>query len=79
MGKKYKCTSSFQVMQCDDEGRFLETYKTIRQGGIYEVEDTEYRLAGDKQSIRLFNVRTNYWLEITKETLDRYFILIDKG
>lgn len=70
----YKCIKSFSVDEYDDNGFFIEgEYKIIEEGTLWELDEEKFRVIGG--SVRLTkNLWT--WLEISKETLEEYFIKV---
>lgn len=70
----YKCIKSFSVDEYDDDGFLIEgEYKIIEEGTLWELDEEKFRVIGG--SVRLTkNLWT--WLEISKETLEEYFIKV---
>ena len=68
---KYKCIKSFFVDKVDDDG-LIE----IKEGSVWEADESNFRCV--EADIRLIeDVEGVYnWLEITKERLKNYFIII---
>lgn len=72
---KYKCIKTFDVEKYDEDGFSLNKPFIVKQGTIWEVDESGFRLVGDKESIRL---ESDYgWLEIDKDILDTYFSKIE--
>lgn len=73
---KYKCIKSFFVDKVDDDGFWEEGLIEIKEGSVWEVDESNFRCIG--ADIRLIeDVEGAYnWLEITKERLKNYFIII---
>ena len=70
---KYICTESFSVEMFDDDGFLTGEYLDINAGEEYETEDSSFRIIGGPDTIRL-ECKNGNWLEITEETLNRFFI-----
>ena len=74
----YKCIKGFSLERYDDDGFEVEgEYLTVEENSIWNVpEDTDCRFIGGE--IRLENGDMG-WLEISKDTLEEYFIDIRRG
>lgn len=79
MSKEYRCKKSFYIYRSDDNGMLTEKQFTVVKGSRWK-EDTEckYRICGGPDTIRLDRIapKKNEWLEVTKETLEKYFELV---
>ena len=72
---KYKCIKTFDVEKYDEDVFSLNKPFIVKQVTICEVDESGFRLVGDKESIRL---ESDYgWLEIDKDILDTYFSKIE--
>ena len=76
--KKYECIKEFKVDYYDDD-HYEEKGSNIELGSIWIIEDEKdtFRMIGGE--IRLIrDVENEYsWLEISKDTLEEHFKLID--
>lgn len=72
----YKCIKGFSIEKCDENGSTLDgEYATIEEGSIWELpEDENYRFIGGE--IRLESDKYG-WLEISKETLEENFEILE--
>lgn len=70
---KYKCVKTFTVDACDDDGFYVDGYIEIEVGEVYEVGN-ENIIDGE---IHLDGVNVNRWIEISKETLGKYFVEVE--
>lgn len=67
---KYRCTESFAVMLCDDDGFSMDKEKAVEAGS--EWQQTENYVIGGE--IHLERIGAEWeWLEVTKEHLETYF------
>lgn len=77
--KKYECIKEFKVDYYDDDDHYEEKGSNIELGSIWIIEDEKdtFRMIGGE--IRLIrDVENEYsWLEISKDTLEEHFKLID--
>ncbi len=71
----YKCKKSFSVPACDGDGFETETNFWIDKGSVWDLMDTNFRIAGGE--VRLENPNTLEWLEISSEDLTEYFELVE--
>ena len=69
--KQYICIKGFAVDKYDDNGFSTNEYNYINKNDVFQLSDSNYRIIGGYESIRLDN--SNIWLEINKETLENYF------
>lgn len=70
--KEYRCIKELQLECYDDDGFIIENKMSIVSvGEIFEMEDTQHRLVGGKDTVRLSNDRQ--WMEILPETLSECF------
>ena len=76
---KYMCTEGFAVEKFDDDGFSTEKWTTVEEGEIWTVEDTTFRLVGGSDTVRLFRQKgkREWWLELTKESIVKYFKEVD--
>ena len=70
---KYKCIKTFVLDSYDDDGFYTDGYMEIKVGEVYEVGN-EKIIGGD---IHLDGVNVNRWIEISKETLEEYFVEVE--
>lgn len=73
MAERYECIKDFYIEICDDDGFFTEKYKKVEKGSIWELDKSGYRLVGDNETIRLENVESYFWIEITEERFSECF------
>ena len=69
---KYVCTEGFCVEMYDDDGFPTDRYLDVEVGEEYETDDSNFRLIGSKDSIRLESENGN-WLELTPDYVSRFF------
>ena len=69
---KYVCTEGFCVEMYDDDGFSTDRYIDVEVGEEYETDDSDFRLVGSKDSIRLESKNGN-WLELTPDYVSRFF------
>lgn len=69
---KYRCKKGFLIKECDDDGFFMKGYKSVEEGDIYEQLDTDFRVVGGNETIRMESDNGD-WLEIAPEHLAKYF------
>lgn len=73
---RYKCIGDFPIDVYDEDGRFTQEQILIKEGSLWETEETDYRFIGGKDTIRLVSdIEGNSyrWIEITEENLSRHF------
>ena len=70
---KYKCIKSFSIPECDADGFETEKYCYIKEDTVWERDDDASILGGD---VHLDNDLS--WLEISDETLQSNFELIEQ-
>lgn len=70
---KYKCIKTFVLDSYDDDGFCVDGYMEIKVGEVYEVGNKKI-IDGE---IHLDGVNTNRWIEISKETLEKYFVEVE--
>ncbi|NBI08216.1 hypothetical protein [Senegalia massiliensis] len=71
--KRYICTKELLIPRYDDHGCQVENEDIeIVKGSIWEIDDTNFRMIGGINSIRLLNDEHG-WLEIEGDTLKEYF------
>ena len=74
----YECTEDldfFNIKGCNEDGFRIENHITVRKGSQWEI-DSESDIIGCHGiggEIHLDNVDGTQWIEISKETLNRYF------
>lgn len=74
--KQYKCKKSFYVEKYDDDGFLIENSDVvIDKGKIYELDESGGTIIGGE--VHLDSVDDGSWLEITKESLEEYFDLLE--
>lgn len=66
----YECVVDFELEKYDEDGFWTEEYVTIRKGSQWEIDSESDIIGGE---IHLDNVDGTQWIEISKETLNRYF------
>lgn len=80
MIKIYKCKETFYVEKYDDDGFTTDKQMAIVKGSKWEYdEESQDMIIGNyKKDIHLERIapKTRMWLEVTKETLNKYFELI---
>lgn len=69
MSTKYKCIQEFEVPRFDDDCGSTDDIMVVCEGTFWEIDDG-YKLIGGE--VRLISDNLS-WLEINKETLDKYF------
>lgn len=75
---QYRCKLEIFLDNCDDDGFLIEeSGASIEPGEVFEKEETNLRVAGAPETIRLSNDRC--WIEIMPETLKEHFELIEDG
>ena len=67
---RYKCVKAFILDDYSDYGFYADRYMEIKTGEVYEVGN-EKIIDGE---IHLNGVNVNRWIEISKETLEKYFV-----
>jgi hypothetical protein len=72
---KVKCIKPFILEECDPDGFFTDDYIAIQKNTVFNVSSDGYRLVGDSDTVRLENGIK--WLELTKETFNEHFVVID--
>ena len=80
MIKKYKCKENLCIEIRDDDGFSTGKYDAVQKDSIWQEDPYDmYRICGGPETVRLESVdpQNSYWLEITKETLERYFEAIE--
>ena len=70
---KYKCVKAFTLDTYDGDGFYVDGYMEIEVGEVYEVGN-ENIIDGE---IHLDGVNVNRWIEISKETLEKYFVEVE--
>ena len=80
MLREYKCKETLYLEKCDENGMLTGKQFAVGKGSRWQ-EDTECkrRICGGPDTVRLDRIapkRTD-WIEITEETLEQYFELID--
>ena len=71
---KYRCINAFSVPKCDDDGYPSENLTMyIRKGSKWESTDDNY----NNSEITLLHCTKNYWLGISKQTLDKNFEVME--
>ena len=70
---KYKCVKAFTLDTSDGDGSYVDGYMEIEVGEIYEVGN-EKIIDGE---IHLDGANVNRWIEISKETLEKYFVEVE--
>lgn len=79
MGKRYKCKQTFYVDKYDDDGFLIENDTiVIEEGEIYELNESGNMIIGDSDHVHLDATDDALWLEITKETLEECFDLLEE-
>lgn len=77
--KKYKCIQEFYIEIYDDYGASTDKYMTIDKESIWYESNACKFIGGE---VRLENYENNSkftWIEISKESLERYFKLLGGG
>lgn len=75
---KYKCKKNFCVDKYDDDGFCIENETiVIEEGKVYEVDKSGCMMIGGKDHVHLDDVDDGSWLEITKDTLEECFELLE--
>lgn len=74
----YKCTKGFSLEMCDDDGFIIDNkYLDIEKDSVWCVpEDEDFRVIGGE--IRLTDSE-GCWIEISKETLEEHFEIIERN
>lgn len=75
--KKYICKKPFYIDHYDDGGYCDLNQILVPEGSIYELSANDYRLIAGPESICLVS-DDGSWLEIEKETLEKFFEEIKK-
>jgi hypothetical protein len=77
---KYKCIETFAIDKCDDDGFFTGKQRLISDGTIWEISEDAVNVTGGEIHLeRIFKskkAKTCEWIEISKEYLSKYFILV---
>lgn len=69
---EYVCIKELCLDTYDANGFLEEQNNTIiKVGEVFQRSEDDYRLVGDKDSIRLDSDR--HWVEIDEKTLNEYF------
>lgn len=66
---RYKCVTAFYLEKYDCDGFSTDEYTEVNTGEVYEVGDSDI-IGGE---IHLDGTNVNRWIEISKETLEKYF------
>lgn len=75
---KYKCKKNFCVDKYDGDGFCIENETiVIEEGKVYEVDKSGCMMIGGKDHVHLDDVDDGLWLEITKDTLEECFELLE--
>ena len=72
----YECIKEFYVEKYDDDGFHMDYEPmVIEKGSKWQADAGNYRIVGGRDSIHLDKISGNAkeWLEITKDTLEKYF------
>lgn len=73
----YKCKETIYLEKCDDNGMLTDKQFAIVKGSTWE-EDTEnkYRMCGSPDTVHLTRIAKKHhdWIEITRETLNEFFV-----
>ncbi len=70
---KYICENSFLVdSRDDDESLIEEDGLTIDKGSVWEIDQHVNPSMGE---VRLRNIKDDSWLELSNETLEKYFVV----
>jgi len=69
---KYVCTEGFSVEMFDGDGFSEDRYLDIYEGEVYEVDETDFRMIGRPDSIRM-ECENGNWLELTPDYVSRFF------
>lgn len=73
----YRCIKDLSVPTCDDDGFTIENERFyIDKGTVWEQDESNFRMVGALDSIRLINIEDGSWLEVYQDTLDECFELI---
>lgn len=67
---KYKCIAPFSLEKYDEDGFGTGEVREVKVGEIYE-NGTESIIGGE---VRLNSTVTSKWLEISRDTLNKYFV-----
>ena len=73
---KYRCKETLYVDGFNDDGFEIGYEIDISVGEEFQRQDGPFRVLGESDSVRLTNENT--WLEISQDTLDEHFELIDE-
>lgn len=71
MLKRYECIKGFSVEQYDENGFSTEKYVSVGKGTKWEDDEEDYRFIDGE--VRLQNEDDLTWLELTHETVSKYF------
>lgn len=73
---RYRCTQDFELDAYDGDGFCTEETVSICAGDIFQAQDTDFRLVGGSNTIRLENAEA--WMEITPDYLEAFFEKIEE-
>lgn len=76
--KKYTCIKSFDIEIYDEHGASTESYKTIKVGSEWYVdEDIQYNMIAGAEAFHLVELtgdpNTLSWIEVYEDTIQEYF------
>jgi len=71
---KYKCVNDFYIDKADDNGFSNGKQYKIKANTIWVASGDTFRVVGGE--VRLEKIRSNSWIEISKERLAKNFIEI---
>ena len=74
--KEYICIKELCLDLYDDDGFYVENETAyVEVGEIFQRSEDSFRCVADRDSIRLEN--DEHWLEISEETLNDHFKLLE--
>ena len=74
---EYRCKETWYIPMCDDDGYTLENeYYPVKCDSVWVEDEDSWRMVGGE--IRLLKKdNTCAWIEISKETLNEYFKVLE--
>lgn len=71
---EHKCKETLYLEQCDDSGMLTDKQFAVVKGSLWQ-EDTEHRICGGQDTVRLDRIapKKKEWIEITRDTLEQFF------
>ena len=80
--KKYRCIKSFDIEIYDEHGASTESYKTIKVGSEWYVdEDIQCNMIAGAEAFHLVELtgdsNTLSWIEVYEDTIQEHFVKVE--